>query len=87
MDANKANLRVWATILVPLACLVLPAGSPVPTPATRIPFAGIDMEARRDLGIRPAHQFDKTYVAAAFDYRGGATTMNFILVDADMLAF
>ena len=39
------------------------------------------MEARRDLDIRPAHQFDRTYVAVAFDNPGRTATMNFILVN------
>jgi hypothetical protein len=139
MDANKASsrmtVRVWATILVPLACLVLLAGPGIPTAeagfrspeslvrnvyayygdrsselSSGLPrdAATVDRffdpslrEAWHSLGKPPydflvqsptwklgaisisilRKQFDKTYVAVAFENRGRAVTLNFILVN------
>lgn len=139
MEANKASsratARVWATILVRLACLVLLAGPGVPTVeagfrspeslvrnvyayygdrsselSSGLPrdAATVDRffdpslrEAWRSLGKPPydflvqsptwklgaismsilRKQFDKTYIAIAFENRGRAVTLNFILVN------
>jgi hypothetical protein len=139
MDANKASsratVRVWATILVPLACLVLLAGPGVlmveagfrsPESLVRNVYAyygdrsselsnGLPRDTATvdrffDPSLREAwrsssnppydflvqsptwklgaisisvlrKQFDKTYVAVAFENRGRAITMNFILVN------
>jgi hypothetical protein len=138
MDANKASsratARVWATILVRLACLVLLAGPAVPTVqagfrspeslvrnvyayyadrssefSSGLPRDAATVERFFDPSLREAwrsqgkppydflvqsptwklsaisiavlrKQFDKTYVAVAFENRGRAITLNFILV-------